>query len=666
MPDANDDLKLAADFAPAGYDDWRKLVDGVLKGASFEKLVSKTYDGLRIEPIYPRAHGAAPIAGRAEAMPWQIMQRIDHPDAAKANAQALHDLENGANGLTLVFAGANGARGFGLEASAEAVEKVLDGVFLDAGIAIELNVGPQSRMAAIHLAEFIRQKEIDPSKCQIRFGLDPIGACAVWGSSAYNWWEITPAVTDAIKKLAAQGFRGPFAVADGRVIHDAGGSEVQELAYVLAVGVAYLRALEGADVALDEARGMIYARLSADADQFLTLAKFRALRLLWARIGQSCGLAPKPLFIAADTAWRMLTQRDPSVNMLRATMAVFSAGLGGADSINVLPHTLALGLPDAFARRVARNTQLVLLEESNLAKVADPAAGSGGIEALTRELCEAAWTQFQEIEKAGGAFFALGENVIQPKVAATRAARQASIARRREVLTGASEFPNLHETRAAVLKAKPVKAEPYGKQKIKFTALEPIRLATPFEALRDKSDHLLARAGARPKIFLANLGTPADFTARATFAKSFFETGGIEAIDYQLSPSPLPSGERSTLQASDEGALIEGRNPSPAPSPSAQERPLPTGEVKEEFAALAAAFKTSGAALACLCSSDKVYADRAIAAAKALQAAGARHIYLAGRPGEQETAWREAGVQDFIFAGGDALATLNEAYRRMG
>ena len=253
------------------------------------------------------------------------------------------------------------------------------------------------------------------------------------------------AVTGAIKGLAAMGFKGPFAVADGRVIHDAGGSEVQELAFVLATGVAYLRALEGAGVALEDARGMIYARLTADADQFLTMAKFRALRLLWARIEQACGLTPKPLFIAADTAWRMLTQRDPYVNMLRATMATFSAGLGGANAITVLPHTLALGLPDPFARRVARNTQLVLLEESNLAKVSDPAAGSGGIETLTQQLCEAAWALFQEIEKAGGVFAALEQNLIQRKVAATRAAREANIARRKEVLTGASEFPNLHE-----------------------------------------------------------------------------------------------------------------------------------------------------------------------------------------------------------------------------
>jgi methylmalonyl-CoA mutase len=620
MASATDDLRLAADFAPATYDDWRKLVDGVLKGAPFEKLVGKTYDGLKIEPIYQRARDAAPIAGRAAAAPWQIMQRIDHPDAAQANTQALHDLENGAGGLTLVFSSANGAYGFGLEPTAEALEKVLDGVFIDASIAIELQIGPQSRMAAIHTAETVKRKGLDPAACNVRFGLDPIGACAVWGSSPYSWPEIVPAVAGAIKGLAAMGFKGPFAVADGRVIHNAGGSEVQELAFVIATGVQYLRALESAGVALEDAQGMIYARLSADADQYLTIAKFRALRLLWARVEQSCGLTPKPLFIAADTAWRMLTQRDPYVNMLRATIATFSAGLGGADSITVLPHTLALGLPDAFARRAARNTQLVLLEESNLAKVADPAAGSGGIEALTQELCAAAWALFQEIETAGGVFAALTQNVIQKKVAATRSVREANIAKRKEVLTGASEFPNLHEAHVAVLDATPVALAPYGDAKITFDPLPPMRLAAPFEKLRDKSDDILKRTGARPKIFLANLGTPADFTARATFAKSFFETGGIKALDT---------------------------------------------ESFTDATALGAAFKASGAAMACLCSSDKVYAEQAAAAAKALQAARARHIYLAGRPGEQEAALRAAGVNDFVFAGGDALANLQDAYARM-
>jgi methylmalonyl-CoA mutase len=611
------DLPLAADFAPATYDDWRKLVDGVLKGAPFEKLVGKTSDGLRIEPIYRRARDADPVAGRPAAAPWRIMQRIDHPDAAAANAQALLDLENGANGLTLIFAGAKGAYGFGINPTADAIERVLDGVLIDAGISIELQVGPQSRMAAIHLAEYVQRKGISPAACDIRFGLDPIGACAVWGSSPYSWPEIVPTVTGGIKGLAAMGFGGPFAVADGRVIHDAGGSEAQELAFVLASGIAYLRAIEGAGIALEEARNMVYARLSADADQFLTMAKFRALRLLWARVEQACGLEPKPLFIAADTAWRMLTRRDPYVNMLRTTMATFAAGLGGANSINVMPHTLALGLPDPFARRVARNTQLILLEESNLAKVSDPAAGSGGIEALTGELCEAAWHLFQETEKAGGVFAALEQNLIQRKVAATRAVREANIARRREVLTGASEFPNLHEAQVAVLDAKPVALAPYGEAKFKFDALPPIRLAVPFERLRDRSDELLKAGGARPKVFLANLGTSADFTARATFAKSFFETGGIEAVDTEGFADP---------------------------------------------AALTTAFKASGAALACLCSSDKVYAAQAAVAAEALQSAGAKHIYLAGRAGEQEATLRAAGVDDFIFAGGDALATLQEAY----
>ncbi len=617
MSTETDDLRLAGDFAPASRDDWRKLVDGVLKGAPFERLVGKTYDGLRIDPIYERARDAAVIPGRASAAPWQIMQRVDHPDAATANAQALHDLENGATGLTLVFAGAKGSHGTGLEPTATALARVLDGIYLDAGIGIEFQIGPQTRDMPLHFATLLQQKGIAPGSVNARFGFGPIGAAATWGNSPYPWSDIAKFFGMAVSQFAAQCFRGPFAVADGRVIHDAGGSETQELAFVLAEAVAYLRALEDAGVPLDTARRMIYARLSADADQFLTIAKFRALRLLWARVEQSCGLTPEPIFIAAETAWRMLTQRDSDVNMLRATIATFSAALGGANSITVLPHTLALGLPDELARRIARNTQLVLLEESNLEKVADPAAGAGGIETLTMQLCEAAWLQFQEIEQAGGAFAALEQNIIQKKVAAVHAARDANIARRKDVLTGASEFPNLHEKKPTVLDAKPVELPPYGEAKIKFDALNAVRLAAPFEALRDISDRVLKDTGTRPKVFLANLGTPADFTARATFAKSFFETGGIETVD------------------------TEGFS---------------------DLAALASAFKGSGASLACLCSSDKMYAGHAVAAARALHAEGAKHIYLAGRPGELEADLRAAGVSEFVFAGTDALATLKTAH----
>lgn len=616
-----DHLPLASEFPAPSREDWRKLVDGVLKGAPFERLISRTYDGIPIEPIYARARDGKVISGRPAATPWQIMQRVDHPDAAKANAEALHDLENGATGLTIVFAGANGARGFGIPPTQDALSKVLDGVYLDAGIALEFEIGPQSRDVGTHLAELLAARNIPPSSVNVRFGFDPIGGAAVSGGNDGDWPSTAKVFGDKIAQLAKAGYRGPFAVADGRVVHDAGGSEAQELAWVLAIGVAYLRALENSGIALDDARGMIYARMSADADQFLTMAKFRALRLLWARVEESCGLAPKPLFIAADTAWRMLTQRDSDVNMLRATAATFSAGLGGANSINVLPHTLAAGLPDALARRIARNTQLVLLEESNLDKVNDPAAGTGGIETLTKQLCAAAWKQFQDIERVGGAFAALEQNIVQNNVAKVRAARSVNIAKRKDILTGASEFPNLREKIATVEQVAPVTPLAQAAHKIKFDVLAPIRLSEPFETLRDRSDSLLAKHGSRPKVFLANLGTAADFTARATFAKSFFETGGIEAVETEGFSDP---------------------------------------------AQLAANFKSAKAQLVCICSSDKKYAELAVAAANALQSAGAKHIYLAGRPGELEASLRAAGVTDFIVAGGDAPATLTAAYAKLG
>jgi len=286
----------------------------------------------------------------------------------------------------------------------------------------------------------------------------------------------------------------------------------------------------------------------------------------------------------------------------------------------VLPHTLALGLPDSFARRVARNTQLILLEESNLAKVSDPASGSGGIEALTQQLCEAAWTLVQEIEKAGGIFAAVRQGLIQGKVAATRKERQADIARRKQVLTGTSEFPNLGEDQVAVEDVRPVALAPARDTTITFEALTAIRLTQPFESLRDRSDRILQASGKRPRVFLANLGAASDFTARATFAKSFFESGGIEATG-------------------DEGF--------------------------PDIPAMVTACQASGAELGCLCSSDKIYAGEAVKASRALQIAGCRHIYLAGRPGELEAALKAAGVEAFIFAGCDALAVLEDAYRQV-
>ncbi len=609
-----DEFTLAAEFAPATREDWLKLVRAALKDRPYEKLITRSYDGLAIEPLYARAAKAQPIAARGGA--WQVLSRIDHPDPAAANAEAKQELENGANGLVLVCAGSLNANGYGIDGSADTLSRVLDGVYLDAGVTIDFNVSPATRNTVRHFAALVRDRKIAPASVELRGSINPIGGMAAAGGSAKPWRELAPYFSELVGELAGDGFRGPFAVADGRIIHNAGGSEAQELAFALACAVAYIRALESSGVVLDAARGMIYFRLAADADQFLTIAKFRAMRKLWARVEQACGLAAKPAYVSAETAWRMMTRRDPWVNMLRTTIAAFSAGLGGADAIAVLPYTVALGLPDRFARRIARNSQILLLEETNLARVDDPAAGSGGIEALTEQLCVAGWALFQKIEAAGGAAEALAAGLIQKKVAKVRAEREAAVARRQDAITGVSDFADLAETPVKVLDIKPTVAA-LSPVTITFAPLTRIRLAEPFEALRDESDRVFAASGARPRVFLANLGAPADFNARASFAKSFFEAGGIEA----------PSNEGFSSQAK-----------------------------------MIAAFKTSGARLACLCSSGDVYAKEAAEAAKGLAAAGAEHIYLAGRPREQEAALKAAGVATFIFAGCDAVSILTRAY----
>ena len=598
----------AADFPAATEAAWRKLVDAALKGGSFERLKSRTYDGLTIEPLYSSAREASRVAGRAGGAAWTVMQRVDHPDPAAANVQAREDLEGGAIGLVLVFAGSVSSNGFGLEANSTALARVCGGID-PRGIVLDLNLSPPTRGMAREVATLIKNRGIVPGAVDLRFSINPIGGFAAAGRSARGWQELAASLAATIAALTNDGFRGPFAVADGRVIHNAGGSEAQELAFALASAVAYLRALEQSGLALQAAYDAIYFRLTADADQFLTTAKFRALRKLWARVASATGISAKPAIVTAETAWRMLTRRDAYGNILRSTIAVAAAGLGGADAITVLPHTATLGLPDAFARRVARNMQLVLLEESNLARVAEPAAGSGAFEALTEQLCLAAWTQFQEIEHAGGAWAALESGLVQRNVAAVRAARQQAVACGKEILTGTNAYPDIAETPPAVLDVAPRAAASDDAATVTAPPLLRLRLAEPFEALRDKSDRMLAATGARPKVFLATLGTPEEFTARANFAQNFFEAGGIEALG---------------------GAISE--------------------------------YQAARAGIACLCASAKVPEPELASAAAALKRNGARHIYFARWPAAREDILRAADVQTFIDEGCDALATLNEAY----
>ncbi|MDO9443352.1 MAG: methylmalonyl-CoA mutase family protein [Beijerinckiaceae bacterium] len=593
---------FASAFPKADEAHWRGLVDRVLKGAAFEKLVGRSYDGVPIQPLYPRAPDAAPLAS-AHRGAWDMLARIDHPDAVAAHAQALTDLENGSNGLHLVFRSASGAHGFGLPVDAEAIERALESVVLEAGLNVLVDAGAAAERVAAHLEALVAARGIPESDVRISFGLDPVGDCARIGAPT-----IPATFSETVKRLRGNGFSAPLLVADGRFIHDAGGSEAQELGYVLGAAIAMMRALELAGLSLADARDALSFRLAADADEFLTIAKLRALRRLWARVEEACGLAPRPIVIHAETAWRMMTRRDPWVNLLRSTVAAFSAGLGGADHVSVMPFTQALGLPDAFARRLARNTQLILTEEANLGRVADPAAGAGGFETLTDELARAGWALFQQAEAAGGAVAHLPS--LAASVAKVRAERLKNVARRKDPLTGTSEFPDLSERPVEVLAPLPAAAD----ENSLFPAM---RLAQEFERLRDRSDAVLAQSGRRPRIYLATLGTIADFTARAMFARSFFEAGGFETVFAKESETPEAS---------------------------------------------AAGFAASEAKLACLCTSDALIAEKGPETAAKLAIAGARHIYSAGRPGANEAALREAGVVDFIYAGSDLVACLDSAH----
>jgi methylmalonyl-CoA mutase len=614
-------MEWTADFPKATEAQWRAAVDRALKGADFERtLVGRTADGIAIMPLAGHRADARTIAGARGAARWGIVARLDDPDTTRGNAQIHEDLLGGADSVVLAFAGAPGARGFGLrDHSPSTFEHALAGIHCDL-IHLRLETPPfGGRAVAEGFAAYARRQRLPGTTLNVDFGLQPLADFIASGRMPLPLATVMGNLHDVIGLLQDDGFAGPFIRCDGRALHEAGASEAQELAGVIAQGASYLRGLAERGVPLAEAAAHLSFTLAADDDQLLTIAKFRALRLLWGRIEEVCGIAPRAIPVHAETAWRMLSRRDPYVNLLRATIATFAAGVGGADSIDVLPFTAAFGLPDGAARRLARNTSLILTEESNLHRVVDPAAGAGGIEALTEALCEKAWGLFQFIEQQrhdqeAGLMAALSNGFLAEMIRDTRDGRFKEIATRKHPLTGVSEFPNINEAPVEIL-APSVSAS----IEVPFPS---IRLSEPFEILRDRADALRAR-GRRPRVFLANLGRVADFTARTTFAKNAFEAGGIEAI------------------AND--GFAEG-----------------TGT---DLVAMTDAFKASGAMLACIASSDALYEAEAADAALALVASGAKAVYLAGKPGANETALRAAGVSGFIFARCDMLAFLDDALR---
>lgn len=449
------DHKLISDisFPPVDEAAWRALAEKALKGASFdETLVSRTDDGVRIEPLYPRSAQPLPSGRIDTSAPWRIMQRVDDPDPARANRQAIEDIEGGATGLSLVFEGAPNAFGYGLPCTSEAFDRALDNVPLNR-LALRIDAHPMSRTSIDWLVASLTAKQADPARLQLAFGIDPAAIFAGTGRLRMSIEALEASMPQSLAHFFALGVPGVLLEADGRVSHNGGASEAQELGIMLASAVSHLRMFEKARQPLVYAAPHVGFATSADQNQFVTIAKLRALRRLWARAQEVCGIEPSPATIHAETSWRMMTARDPETNILRSTIAVFAAAVGGADSISVLPHALTHGLPESFARRVARNTQLVLAEESGIGFVADPVAGAGGTAALTEALCEAAWEEFQRIEQEGGALKSLAAGRVQERVRATAEKRIASYRDGSREIVGTTLYPAANEREIRVLEA---------------------------------------------------------------------------------------------------------------------------------------------------------------------------------------------------------------------
>lgn len=430
-----------AGFAPASGEEWRRLAEKALAGAPLSQLDSLTDDGIRIAPLLPRAADARPVGPvRAEEGAWTITQRIDDPDPRRANRQALEDVENGATGLALVFEGGPNAFGYGLPANSETLEQVLAGIPLNR-IHLRLDVHPASRAMADWVVEVLGRRRADPSRLFLSLGIDPAAIFAGTGRLRMSIEALQASMPQSLAHFFSLGVAGALIEADGRVFHNGGATEAQELGTMIAVAVAHLRLFEAARQPLSYASAHIGFSLSVDQDQFLSMAKIRALRMLWTRVQEACSITPTAAIVHAETSWRMLTRMDPETNILRNTIAAFAGAVGGADSIAIIPHTAPHGLPAPFARRLARNTQLILAEESRLGFVNDPGAGSGSIEALTHDLCEAAWAEFQQIESEGGPLKSLSEGRIQQRVVAARDRRVEVFRSKDRHLVGTTLYP---------------------------------------------------------------------------------------------------------------------------------------------------------------------------------------------------------------------------------
>ncbi len=607
-------LTLAGDFAAPTRERWLRAVHGVILKSSpeateaefqaaFDKqLVTRTADGIAIQPLYTATDvepstempGQAPFvrSARCEPRPWEIRQRVW---SGVADSDAVVELEAGATGLLVET---------DVDVDVDALDRTLNGVYLElVPVSLASPSDDVGTSAANALLELWERRGTPAAERRGSLGVDPLGAWLRTGGAidlVSTWADASALVSRAHSSAPAT----RAVTVDGTVWHEAGATTTQELAWTIAAGAAAVRSLVRNGVSIDAAYRSIEFRWSATADQFTTIAGLRAARLLWARVAEVSGADPDvaAMYQHADGSRVMLTRYDTYVNTLRSTVACFAAGVGGADAVSIWPHDV-LVTPGGtrHGRRLARNTQSILQAESNMWRVIDPAGGSWFVESLTNELAETAWSEIRSVESMGGIVDSVVAGHVHDALGATIDARRTAIATRRRPLTGLSEFPNIGEAAPSSVASVAVGDGPM------FEPLRLHRLADEFEMQRGRADAHLARTGRRPALFLATLGTPAEHTARLTFAKNLFEIAGIETI---------------------------------------------AGDVSD--------FSASGATMVCVCSSDPIYKERAADAVAALRAAGASRVYLAGRRLDVP------GVDEEVGMGSDVLDVLTRTLDHAG
>jgi methylmalonyl-CoA mutase len=450
----------------------RRLAEDAPDALVWDKLTRTTLDGVGITPlgIAEQLEDLRTVGRPSRAGDWDIRAHLSARDPKVANEAARDDLENGATSLWLEL---------GPDVD---LAVLLDGMLLDvAPVVLDASDDPVG----------VAQAFLGLAAGTTLHPASNLGVSAAGVSTGSNSGT---QVADMAREAGVLGF-----VVDASDLHDRGASDAQELAYALAVAATYLRTLTDSGIDLDEAVRLVEFRYAATDEQFLTIAKLRAARRLWARVLELSGGAPAEQRQHAVTSRPMMSKYDPWVNMLRTTVAAFAAGVGDANAVTVLPFDSPLGVPDAFGRRIARNTSSLLMAESHVARVTDPAGGAYAVERLTDDLAAAAWELFGRLEQGAS---------LDEMIAATVELRKAQVATRSHPITGLSEFPNLHE---ALPERQPDEV-----------AHAVRRWGASFEELRDDPPE--------GQVFLATMGTVAAHTARATFVGNLFAAGGI-AVD---------------------------------------------------------------------------------------------------------------------------------------